>query len=625
VRFRRSVLLIIALLASSIVSLAPVGTTSAQSASRGSNFVPVAPCRLVDTRLPGERPLTAGGSMRIATAGRCGVPAGGSAVAVTITATDATTGGYLTAHAASTPVPDASNVNFRPGAAVANSAIVALSADGAIDLFASSAVQVIVDVTGVFVPVTGNVAAGRFVTVSPSRLVDTRLSGDRRSGDLVVPLPAGVPPDATALAVSVTLTDTEQPSYVTAYPAGTVRPNASVVNTDPLERARAVTVLAPVSPTGLALWRSAPSNVIVDVVGWFTGPSSAAGTNGLFVADGPRRAWDSRTTNDPLHPGGTAERSLVPAQAAAAVINVTAVDATAPGFVSAFPAGMPRPDVSMLNVSWRSPLAAMSVVSSSSRGVSFYASVGVHMVVDVAGWFLGAPVPLTSGSATSGAAANPSPSAGGSVLFISDSSLAGIRWSGSLGWLQGANFTAQLESCRRLIGASCRGREGYAPQTATQAVLNAPGSYDTVVIGVGYNDYASQFQLGFDSVVRAARARGIPRVVWLEYRELVGYTSPAQASNATTFAANNATLRALVASGAYPEVTIAEWYRYSSTHPGWFTADGVHVTGSGPREAAAYVSRTLAFLDRRPCPAGLGGPVTPGGWCASPDLVGAPG
>jgi len=81
----------------------------------------------------------------------------------------------------------------------------------------------------------------------------------------------------------------------------------------------------------------------------------------------------------------------------------------------------------------------------------------------------------------------------------------------------------------------------------------------------------------------------------------------------------------VVASGAYPEVTIADWNGYSFPHPNWFTADGVHVTGAGTEEAAKYLSRTLAFLDRRPCPAGMGGPVTAGGWCASPDLVGAPG
>ncbi|HEU0042107.1 MAG TPA: hypothetical protein VFQ15_07145, partial [Jiangellaceae bacterium] len=519
-----------------------------------------------------------------------------------------------------TPLPDSSNVNFRPGAAVANSAIVALSADGAIELFASSAVAVIVDVTGVFVPVSANVAAGRFTPLAPSRLADTRLTADRRSGDLVVPIPAGVPPDATALAVSVTLTDTDQPTYVTVYPAGGDRPTASVVNTDPLERARAVTLLAPISRAGLALWRSAPSNVIVDVVGWFTGPSARPGSDGLFVADGPRRMWDSRSTNDPLHAGGTAERSLTAAPAAAAVINVTAVDATAPGFVSAFPAGMTRPEVSMLNVAWRSPLASMSVVPLSSRGAAFYASVGVHMVVDVAGWFLGAPV-ATAGAST---VANPMPSSGGSVLFVSDSSLAGIRWNADLGWLQGANFVAELESCRRLIGASCRGREGYAPENAVQAVLTAPGSFDTLVIGTGYDDFASLFAQGFDAVVRAARTRGIARIVWFDYRELVGYSSPGHVSYAATFAANNATLRTMVASGAYPEVTIAGWNGYSASRPRWFTADGVHVTGDGTQEAAMYLSRTLAFLDRRPCPAGMGGPVAPGGWCASPDLVGPP-
>ncbi len=549
------------------------------------------------------------------------MPAGGGAVAVTITATDAATAGYLTAHAAATPLPDSSNVNFRPGVAVANSAIVALSADGAIDLYASSAVAVIVDVTGVFVPVTRSVAAGRFVSVAPSRLVDTRRSADRRAGDLVVPIPAGVPADATALAVSVTLTDTDQPSYVTAYPAGAARPNASVVNTDPLERARAVTVLAPVSPAGLALFRSAPSNVIVDVVGWFTGPSSAPGTDGLFVANGPRRAWDSRSTNDPLHPGGTAERSLVPAQAAAAVINVTAVDATAPGFVSAFPAGMARPDVSMLNVAWRSPLAAMSVVSSSSRGVAFYASVGVHMVVDVAGWFLGAPVPTTSASTP----ANPAPTFGGSVLFVSDSSLAGIRWNGDLGWLQGATFVAELESCRRLIGASCRGREGYAPENAVAGRAHRVRDLRHPRDRHRLRRLRPALRAG-PRLGRAggAATRGIARIVWFNYRELVGYTSPGQVSYAATFAANNATLRTLVASGAYPEVTIADWNGYSASRPGWFTADGVHVTGDGTREAAMYLSRTFAFLDRRPCPTGMGGPVTAGGWCASPDLVGPP-
>ena len=70
----------------------------------------------------------------------------------------------------------------------------------------------------------------------------------------MVPLPAGVAPDARAVAISVTVTDPTAPVYVTVHPNGVARPTSSVVNSDPLERARAVTVLAPVTPAGLVVY-----------------------------------------------------------------------------------------------------------------------------------------------------------------------------------------------------------------------------------------------------------------------------------------------------------------------------------------------------------------------------------
>ena len=56
----------------------------------------------------------------------------------------------------------------------------------------------------------------------------------------------------------------------------------------------------------------------------------------------------------------------------------------------------------------------------------------------------------------------------------------------------------------------------------------------------------------------------------------------------------------------------------------WLAADGVHLTSIGAQEAARYVSRTLAAFERRPCPVGIGGTATAGGWCASPDVIGPP-
>ena len=360
--------------------------------------------------------------------------------------------------------------------------------------------------------------------------------------------------------------------------------------------------------------------MIVDILGWFTGPAATPSTDGLFVATPPTRVWDSRTTLDPLHAGGTLERQLTPTAVgpvAGAVVNVTAIDAIRPGYLTAYPAGTPQPYVSMLNATWRDPQASMTVVSTTARGASFFASAGMHVLVDVAGYFTG---PFAT--AIEPVRGNTGPTVGGSVLFVADSALSGIRWNGQIASLQGANIVHNLESCRRLIGVSCRGREGYAPTTAVTAVASQPGTFDTLVIGVGYNDFSSTFTTGFDAVIAAARARGISRVVWMTYREPVTYRSPSDASNAANYAAYNTLLRGFVASGRYPEVILADWNAYSATRPNWFTADGLHLNDPGAWAAGEYVSRTLAFLDRRPCPVGLGGPVTPGGWCSSPDLSG---
>jgi hypothetical protein len=606
-------------------------TVGAQSApaptptSAGAAFAPVTPCRLLDTRQGAGQASAAGSTTRLNVSGRCGVVAGGTAASLTITAIAAVGSGFVTAFPAGTQRPEASNVNVDSGTTIANSAVVALSADGAIDLYVSASVHLVVDVAGVFVPVDAAVSAGRFRATAPSRLLDTRATRSRGTDDLVIPLPPGVPSYVSALAISVTIVDASQPAYLTVHPVGTPRPTASIVNTDDLHPTRAVTVLTPVSSGGLIVHRSATTDVLVDISGWFTGPGTEPGTDGLFVSEAPRRAWDSRSTNDPIHANGTVERQLLTAQmlaafpAAAVVMNVTAIDSTAPGFVSAFPAGTTRPEVSMLNVSWRRPIASMTVVGTSDRGVSFFASVGAHISVDVAGAFTGSPA-----AATTPVPSNAAPTFGGRVLFVSDSSLAGIRWNGALGSLQGASFVADLESCRRLIGSSCRGREGYTPSTAVSAILYARGQFDTLVVGAGYNDYSSTFPAAFDAVVGAARARGISRIVWIDYREAVIYSSPQQASNAETFAANNRTLRSRVASGRYPEVHIADWNGYTAQHADWLTVDGVHVTDTGARAAAEYISRTLAYLERRPCPAAIGGPSAPGGWCAQPDVVGAP-
>lgn len=580
---------------------------------------PVTPCRLFDSReTPAAGRLDAR-TWRIQVTGRCNVPEGTRAAALIVTATEATAPGFVTVWPAGGARPVVSNLNVIRGNTVANSAVVQLSASGAIDVYTQTPVEVVIDVTGAFLP-SASATAGRFVPVEPQRLLDTRRTGQRGTSELRIPLPAGVDPDATALAITLTVVDAQRPGYLTVYPNGAPRPLASAVNADALNPIRANAVFTPVTADGFVVFRVMPTDVVVDLWGWFTGPSAPDSAEGLYVPQAPQRVWDSRRTSDPLHPGGTIEQRFLPAGAAAMVANVTAVDMTRAGYFSVWPAGTPRPVVSSLNHRWPQPVAVLTVARASDRGVSFYAhGGGAHVVVDLAGWFTGTP-----SRATRSTPSNRPPPETSRVIMISDSAFAGIRWSGSLGLLQGAWFDARLESCRRVIGASCRGREGYAPRNVIEEIRTLPFGYDIAVIATGYNDFASLFPAGVHEAIMAARSKGIGRVIWVTHREGVGYSAPGGSAFGSTFASHNRALRAAVASGAYPELLLADWNHYTRDRAWWLGADGVHLTWTGAREAATYVSRTVAAFERRPCPIGIGGIKAAGGWCASPDLTGPP-
>ena len=593
------------------------GSRPAQATEGATVLESVQPCRLFDGRAtPGRGRLDAA-TWRVQVAGRCGVAADARAAAISIVATATSAPGFVTVWPSGSIRPKVSNLNFDRNNTVANSAVVQLNESGAIDVFASAPADLIVDVTAAFTDVQGG-GAGRFVAMQPRRLVDTRRSGRSGADSIVVPLPAGVAPDAIAAAVTVTAVDAAKPGFLTVHGAGTPLPDSSLVNTDELNPTRANVAFVPVTADGISISRSMPTDVLVDIWGWFTGPSAPATNDGLFVPQAPARVWDSRSSFDPIHAGGTIEKTIAPPTASAVVANVTAVEPTGWGFMTVTAAGTVQPDVSSLNYQWRQAVAALTVTRNSDRGVSFRSHAGTHVVVDVAGWFVGTPI-----EATAPRGRNPLSAENERVLFVSDSSLAGIRWGGALGWLQGASFDNRLESCRRLIGSSCRGREGYAPPTANDELASVPaGAFDTAVIATGYNDWSGLFPIGLDAVLTTARSKGIQRVVWMTYRENVGYSAPAGAANRSTFIRNNLTLEAAVASGRYPELILADWRTYSQTRADWVTADGVHLTTAGARAAAEYTSRKLAALHRRPCPLGIGGPATAGGWCADPDATG---
>jgi lysyl endopeptidase len=141
----------------SLSGLGPAGVcSSAPAPTRG--MYAISPCRLVDTRNPtsalGGPALAASSTRTFALAGSCSVPATATALAVNLTAVDATAPGHLKAYAAGTTPPATSVINFVPGVTRANNAILVVDANGAIQVENGSAgtVNFILDVVGYFRP-----------------------------------------------------------------------------------------------------------------------------------------------------------------------------------------------------------------------------------------------------------------------------------------------------------------------------------------------------------------------------------------------------------------------------------------------------------------------------------------
>jgi hypothetical protein len=607
--------------ASLFVGLA-TSAPAAAAPSAPSRFVPVSPCRLFDSRDSGA-PVTAGGTVDVAVVSdECGVPSGATAAALTITATQPSGVGYATGWPAGATRPEASLLNYRAGESVANAQLLQLGTGGRISLFTLASSHLVVDVTGYFVPAAGAVTSGRFVPVETRRLVDTVASGRPAAGSAVRIAPtamAEVPAGAQAVAVNITTTQTLGPGFFTAYAAGQPLPDTSVLNADRANQTRAAAAIVPISAQGFDVHTSRGDHVIVDIVGYFTGASAGSSTAGRFVANNPVRLVDTRLAfgaagGPRLWDDGSREfqvTSITGGPVAAVSGNITITQTEDPGYVTATPARAPRPLTSSVNAdAAQRTVANGAIVEVSTAGIQFTTLEATHLVVDISGWFTGNPV-----AATAGAPANvPPPDR--KVTIISDSAMAGIRWNGALDGLQGMIADDRMESCRRLVQASCRGREGYAPRTVVGEinVLPAVGPEDILVIATGYDDWWPRFSSDFDIVMAAARAKGFHHVAWATFRSDVPY------GLGPYYANMNAVLWQKLGSGEYPELRVWDLEAYTVGVDSWFTSDGIHQRVLGSWGIADWLSRHVRAFDDRPCP----NPVRPGEAvqdpCPNPDL-----
>ncbi|MDO8365139.1 MAG: S8 family serine peptidase [Actinomycetota bacterium] len=269
------------------------------SFNNASNYTTLAsPARLVDSR-PGQlglvevvdetTPYGAGEIRRYVVPAAGGIPATGSlsAVAVNLTAIAPTANGNLKAwpcDSLATPAPDASTLNYRTGATIANAAVLGVATNGGICVQSSAGAHVIVDVTG-WVKLYGSTV----VNAQPQRMLDTRqgelgtmeftAGRDNESaligGTTYIVFPqmeAGVPGDGLANSVVLNITAAGPPANgnIAVWPCNTpasAPPAISALNYRP-GGATANGAIVGLLDGSFCIRSTQTTHVIIDVTGW---------------------------------------------------------------------------------------------------------------------------------------------------------------------------------------------------------------------------------------------------------------------------------------------------------------------------------------------------------------------
>lgn len=400
--------------AAAVASVLPEGIARAAPAG-ASQFIPLpVAVRVVDTREPAKYSFVRHWDNHISVpiSGSFGVPAEASAIVATVTAVNLSDGNWLTVVPSGVDIIGLLNQNRLVsvlnmagwGQATANLTQVKLGNGGSVDMFSKAPCEMILDVIGYYKPVAGPVRAGRFIGLdSAQRAVDTRNTvGYVGAGQtLVVDLTAFVPAEVSSAVINLTATECVGPSFFTVYPYTTTDlPFVSSLNVNQPGETRAAAVIAPVTGVGgqrfIKVFAQQPAKLIVDVTGYFTSTTSAQSEVGLFVPIDPVRILDTRDpgAGGKLWPGWTVE-GLVPGDAsligAAAVVNLTGVEARGPGFLTMSAARQPLPSTSNLNFTNPGDVVPNQVITPITQGFGFqvYSHSGAHVVVDYTGYYTG--------------------------------------------------------------------------------------------------------------------------------------------------------------------------------------------------------------------------------------------
>lgn len=413
-----SVLLTLGLAAPALAT-EPVPTTTAAATAETSRFVPLAPTRLLDTRIGLGAPqakVAPRSSVVLQVTGAEGIPATGvTAVVLNVTLTAATGPGFVQVYPTGQAVEGASsNLNVLTAGQTVPVLVTSQVGDGGrVTLYTHGGGHLLADVAGYFAA-SGETAAGRYRPLTPERILDTRTGlgapkgalGRSSAATVQVTGRGGVPASGvSAVALNVTATAAQAAGFLQVIPSagGTAAGASSNLNVVARQTV-ANLVIVPVGDSGAVdVYSSGGTHVLADVAGWFTDDTNAPSGTGLFVPVAPERLLDTRQDSKPgdgsqvqLDPLG---RAGIPTSGVSSVVlNVTATQPVAGGFVQVLPTGSGTVGGSSnLNLERVGQTIANAAIATlgTGGGVTLYTLRSTHLLADVAGWF-------TSGSTAPG-------------------------------------------------------------------------------------------------------------------------------------------------------------------------------------------------------------------------------
>ncbi|MBI4910377.1 MAG: hypothetical protein HY820_42560 [Acidobacteria bacterium] len=409
---------------------------SQEAAAGGTRFVPLTPCRLVDTRTAYAAPRTgAFGPPLLPAAGTrtipipssttCSVPPTAKAYVLntTLDTVENQTGpvDFVTIWPAGEPRPDFYTARTSTGGYIANATIVKAGTAGAINVYSSNNVNLIIDISGYFTddPATPGLL---YYPIAPCRAVDTRgpvysslpppygnqKMQSRASRTFRLPgSPACQIPVAAAYSMQLTLapgdlTNGNPVAFITAYPTGVPQPNISNMNAF-FGYAVANSAIVPASANGsIDVYAYDPTNLIIDVNGYFA-PEDGTGrglsyfpTTQCRVLNTQDSAFSGAFGPIAISPGAdrtvpvpTGRCSGLPNTARAWAMNASVFpNGLAMPFLSMWPSGTPWPNISQLNAFQGQTLANSGIVPASSTGsIDVRVAATTHVALEVSGYF----------------------------------------------------------------------------------------------------------------------------------------------------------------------------------------------------------------------------------------------